>query len=181
MNIFFLKKAKPARVQTNQQPNILSNYKNFELSEKSLNIYKKYSEKTIRIFNSHVNPQSCVFNSAINGNPVPKQTSLSEISTFSIISSPSSSSFHTNLNNVSQYAPPFLLPERKSFGFYECYNNFFGTDAFNADPTKIISSKSLNIYTEHVYVSLNGGHEPAYSNIKIYENYAKQRLLNSSE
>ncbi len=165
----------------NNQPAILANFKNYELSENTLNLYKKYSEDTARFSSSHLNPTPNAFAKKPTQN-VPKTTSLSEISTYSILSTStiSNATVSPQKQRQQQYTAPYLLNNRKSFEFYDSYFSFFNLDSFNADPTKLISEKSLSLYQDNIYVGSNGGIQPSQNNIQIYEDYVRQRLLNST-
>ena len=61
-----------------------------------------------------------------------------------------------------------LAWDQKSYIFNNDYKTFFDFDSLNKDPTRIISSKSLNLYMNNIDVSLNGGQHPSESNIQIY-------------
>jgi hypothetical protein len=169
----------------NQQPAILANYKKYELTESTVNLYKKYAEDTARFSSSHLNPTtttSNTFSKKPNGQSVPKVTSLSEISTYSIMSTSTVSNATASPQKQQQYTAPFLLNNPKSSEFYDSYFLFFNLDSFNADPVKLISEKSLNLYQGNIYVGSNGGIQPSENNINIYEDYiSRQKLLNSTE
>lgn len=135
----------------NQQSGNLQNMSNFEISERSLNIYKKYAEDATKF--------------KISTGKIPKQLSLSEISSsYSIISTPPSKMRMFSSTNLRTDDP-------KQDG--SCFSKFLNFD-LNTDPIKQLSEDSLSVYLKHLNVGYRGAQEPGEADFKLYESLVKQ-------
>ena len=125
---------------------------NFEISEASFDIYKKYVD-------------SCLNNT--NGKSREKNLTAETLSTYSIISA-------SNLNDspVKKTGFSSFLTNKKF-----CPANFLKLkfNDLNCDPASVISSDAKMVYSTFLETGLHGAKEPTQSNIKIYEEYARQQ------
>jgi hypothetical protein len=134
---------------------------NFEVSEKSMNIYKKYAEESINNNSNIISKLKYPINKSYSN-----QTLQSVISSYSIISTPQ---FNNDIkNNQKNLSNKFDL------------DRFFSNpNDLNCDPLKKLEEKNLSIYLSFLNVGLRGANEPSEASFKCYESYlSKRKLIN---
>lgn len=124
----------------------------FEISESSLIIYKKYAEESMKL--------------ETQNEAMLKKISLSDLSTYTIISTPP-------LTRNNQFKQDGLKnqPVLK--------NKILPPSAMLVDPMRLVSERTLSIYLSHLSVGQRGAADPNEKNIRLYQDYVKQ-LLNEA-
>ncbi len=135
---------------------------NYEVSEKSMNMYKKYAEESMNN-NSSINLKS--------KNSIDKsyssQTLKSVMSSYSIIST--TAQYNKDIKNNQN---KFELKNKIDIDKF-----FSNPNDLNIDPLKKLEEKNLSIYLTFLNVGLRGANQPSESNMKCYETYINKRKL----
>lgn len=139
----------------------MTNLVSFEISDRSLNVYKKYAEDAskFKLTKDQIN--------------IPKQKSVTElsVSSYSIISTPPSRPRNPNISFIGLDKPPAVEKSEISKGFERFLLNPL---EFTSDPLKQLSEKTLATYLNHLNVGYRGAQEPSENNLKIYESYVQR-------
>lgn len=145
-----------------------------ELSEKSLNLYKKYAEMSQNkdsLTDSFMSKSIQQYPTLVQSPSQARvQPSLSKVSSVQSLSSVAGRmSVHPNTSQSSGDTATTKV-----------YQNFLSLEAqqLNADPSKYLSEKDLNIYFNYLNVGFRGAQEPNQRSLKLYDDFLNEKQVN---